>query len=130
MFCFGRCRTNINMDVSIKELSEHSHVLNPNRLHVIRLENEIKIRGLSSDEAVSTVLFDALRKMPLHACANLPSNEALLQTIRRERPQIQLDYHGRLPLILRETERVENFIFYEDDSMTIDINLNISTRMF
>ncbi len=47
---FGRCQTNIPMQVLIKEPSEHSHAPDPDRLHVIRLKNEIKLRGASSDE--------------------------------------------------------------------------------
>ncbi|CAF4376832.1 unnamed protein product [Rotaria sp. Silwood2] len=31
--------------------------------------------------------------------AGLPTNDALLQIIRRERPAMQLDHQGRLPLI-------------------------------
>lgn len=107
------------MEVLLKEPSEHSHAPDPTRLHVIRLKNEIKTRSMSSEEGVSNILFDALRKIPLDACVYLPTNESLLQTIRRERPLIQLDHHGHLPLILRETDRGENFIQYEDESMII-----------
>ncbi|CAF1014042.1 unnamed protein product [Rotaria sp. Silwood1] len=38
-------------------------------------------------------------------CASLPSNEALLQTIRHERPPMQLDHNSLLPLIFRATDR-------------------------
>ena len=62
------------------------------------------------------------------AAPYLPTNEALLQTIRRERPAEQLDHQGFLPLILRQTDRGENFILYEDNSMVIftyDKNLSV-----
>jgi hypothetical protein len=71
------------MQVLIKEPSEHSHAPDPDRLHVIRLKNEIKLRGASS---------------------------------------------GFLPPILRQTDRGENFILYEDNSMVIftcDKNLSV-----
>ena len=117
---FGRCHTNINMNVLIKEPSEHSHTPDPNRLHIIRLKNEIKTRGASSDEGASTILFDALRTIPLSVTAGLPTNEALLQTIRRElRKPMQLDHNGFLPHTLRETDRGESFVLYEDNSMII-----------
>ena len=51
--------------------------------------------------------------------AGLLSAEPLLQTIHRERKPIQLDHNGLLPLMLRETDRGENFVLYEDDSMII-----------
>ncbi|CAF1560987.1 unnamed protein product, partial [Rotaria sordida] len=117
--CRSRCQTNIETKVFIKEPTEHSHAPDPNRLHIIQLKNELKERSASSDEGTATILFDVLRKVPLNVSANLPTNEALLQTIRRERPAIQIDHNGRLPLILRQTDRGENFIFYEDESMVI-----------
>lgn len=112
----------------IKEPSEHSHVPDTDRLHVIRLKNEIKVRGAASDEGASTILFDVLRSTPLTAASCLPTNEALLQIIRRERPAQQLDHQGCLPPILRQTDRGENFILYEDNSIAIftcDKNLSV-----
>jgi hypothetical protein len=32
---------------------------------------------------------------------------------------MQLDHNGSLPLILRETDRGENFVLHEDNSMVI-----------
>ncbi|CAF3943882.1 unnamed protein product [Rotaria sp. Silwood1] len=116
------------MQAFIKEPSKHSHAPDPDRLHIIRLKNEIKLRGTSSAEAPSTILFDVLRSTPLTAAFGLPTNDALLQTISRERPAIQLDHHVRLPLILRQTDRGESFILYEVDSMVIftcDKNLSV-----
>ena len=119
MLFFGLCHTNVDMNEFMKEPSEHSHAPDPNRLHIIRLKNEIKIRGASSDEGASTILSDVLRTTPLVVTAGLPSTEALLQTVRRERKPVQLDHGGRLPFMLRETDRGENFVLYEDDSMII-----------
>ncbi|CAF2923327.1 unnamed protein product [Rotaria sp. Silwood2] len=53
------------MKVFIKSPSDHSHVPDPNRFHSIRLKNELKIRRASSGDAASTILFDALRTIPL-----------------------------------------------------------------
>jgi hypothetical protein len=116
------------MHVLIKDPSEHSHAPDPDRVHVIRLKNEIKVRGAASDNGASTILFDVLRSTPLTAAPGLPTNEALLQMIRRERPAQQLDQQGCLPPILRQTDRGEDFILYEDNSMVIftcDKNLSV-----
>ncbi|CAF5064639.1 unnamed protein product [Rotaria sp. Silwood1] len=119
------------MQAFIKEPSKHSHAPDPDRLHIIRLKNEIKLRGTSSAEAPSTILFDVLRSTPLTAAFGLPTNDALLQTISRERPAIQLDHHVRLPLILRQTDRGESFILYEVDSMVIfTCDKNLSGLVF
>ena len=103
------------MNEFIKEPCEHSHVHCPNRLHVIRLKNEIKILRASSNEGASTILSDVLHTTPLAVIVGLPSTEALLQTIRRERKPIQLDHNGRFPFMFRETDSGENFVLYEDD---------------
>jgi hypothetical protein len=116
------------MDAFMKEPSEHTHAPDPDQVHIIRLKNEIKGRSASSDETTSTILFDALRTIPLNVVAGLPTNDALMQTIRRERPPIQLDENGHLPLLFRQTDRGENFVLYEDDSMVIftcDKNLSV-----
>ena len=112
MLVFGCCHTNVNMNEFIKEPSKHSHLPDPNRLHVIRLKNEIKIRGASSDEGDSTILSDVLRTTPLAISAGLLSTEALLQIIRRKRKPVQLGHNGRLPFMLRETDCGENFVLY------------------
>ena len=39
LFVFGRCHTNIQMEILIKEPSAHSHVPYPDRVHIIRLKN-------------------------------------------------------------------------------------------
>ena len=58
MLFFGRLHTYVDMNEFIKELSEHSHVPDANRLDIIRVKNEIKIRGASSDEGASAILSD------------------------------------------------------------------------
>jgi hypothetical protein len=46
-FCFiGRCHMNIQIEMFVKEPSEHSHAPDPDRVHVIRLKNEIKSRNV------------------------------------------------------------------------------------
>ncbi|CAF4539087.1 unnamed protein product, partial [Rotaria sp. Silwood2] len=110
---------NTLMEVFVKEPSEHSHAPNPDRVHVIRLKHEIKARGSSSDEATSIILFDALRSIPLNAVPGLPTNNALMQTIRRQRQPVQLDENGQLPFVFQLTDRGENFVLFEDQSMLI-----------
>ncbi len=66
------------MEVFIKSPSAHSHVPDPDRVHIIRLKTELKTRGASSDEGASTILFDVSRTIPLTVGPDLPKNEALL----------------------------------------------------
>ena len=69
---------NIDMNEFINELSEHSHVSDSNRLHIIRLKNEIKIHSTSSNEEANTILSNVLRTTPLSIIADLLSTEVLL----------------------------------------------------
>ena len=115
----GRCHTNVIMDKFVQEPSCHSHAANPNRLHVIRIQNEIKERSVLCEEGTSILLQNALRKAPLSIAADLPLMDALAQTVRRQRPQLLLDINGQLPQILKKTDRGENFVLFEDDSMII-----------
>ena len=107
------------MDTFVQEPSCHSHAANPNRLHVIRIQNEIKERSVLCEEGTNIILQNALRQAPLSIAADLPSMDALAQTVRRRRPQLLLDINGQLPQILKETDRGENFVLFEDDSMII-----------
>jgi hypothetical protein len=115
----GRCHTNVIMDAFLQEPVSHSHAPNPNRFHVIRLQNGIKERSESTEEATSIILHNALRTVPLNIAAELPSTDALGQCIRRQRPAPSLDINSRLPQILKQTDRGENFVVHEDDSMII-----------
>jgi len=73
MFFLGRYDTNIQMEVFIKAPTDHSHVPDPDRLHIIRLKNELKTRDASSNEGASTILFDVLRTIPLTITPALPT---------------------------------------------------------
>jgi hypothetical protein len=115
----GRCHTNVTMDTFLQQPASHSHAPNPNRLHVIRVQNEIKERSQSSEEITSIILHNALRTVPLNIAAELPSTDALEQCIRRQRPGLNLDINSQLPQILKQTDRGDNFILHEDDSMVI-----------
>jgi hypothetical protein len=61
------------MEVFIQAPTDHSHVPDPDRLHIIRLKNELKTRGASSNEGASTILFDVLRTIPLTITPALPT---------------------------------------------------------
>lgn len=116
------------MDAFLQEPTSHSHAPNPNRLHVIRVQNGIKERSGSSEETTSIILHNVLRMVPLNIAAELPSTDALEQCIRRRRPRLNLDINSQLPHILKQTDRGENFVLHEDDSMIIftsKSNLNV-----
>ena len=64
-------------------------------------------------------MYNALRSAPLSIAADLPSTDALCQCIRRQRPQFSLDINNQLPEILKQTNRGEQFLLFEDESMII-----------
>ncbi|CAF4396253.1 unnamed protein product [Rotaria sp. Silwood2] len=99
-----RCHTNVTMDAFLQEPSCHSYAPNPNRLHVIRIQNEIKERSVSCEEGTSIILYNALRTVPLSIAADLPSTDALSQCILRQRPPLLLDINSNLPQILKQTD--------------------------
>ena len=115
----GRCHTNVTMDAFLQEPTFHLHAPNPNRVHVIRVQNGIRERSESSEEATSIILHNVLRTVPLNIAAELPSTDALEQCIRRQRPQLDLDINSQLPLIVKRTDRGEEFVLHEDNSMII-----------
>jgi len=119
------------MDEFIREPSNHSHAPNPNRLHVIKIQNEIKERGVSTEEGTSVILHNALRSAPLSIAADLPSTDALSQCILRQRPPLLLDINRQLPEVLKNTDRGEQFVLFEDESMIIFAsrsNLNVLSQ--
>ena len=63
-FFISGCQTNIQMEILIKEPSDHSHAHDPDWFHVIQLKNEVKTRRAITYEGPSTILFDALRDTP------------------------------------------------------------------
>lgn len=107
------------MDRFEQEPSLHSHAPNPNRLHVIRLQNSVKERAVVSEEATSVILHNVLRTAPLNIAVDLPSTEAFSQFIRRQRTPSLLDMNSQIPAILRQTDRGEDFIFFENESLII-----------
>lgn len=115
----GRCHTTVAMDDFLQEPTPHCHAPNPNRVHVVRVQNGIRERSESSEEATGVILRNALRTVPLNVAAELPSTSALEQCIRRQRPQIDLDINSQLPLIVKRTDRGEDFVLHEDNSMII-----------
>ena len=124
----GRCHTNVAMNAFLQQPLPHSHAPNPNRLHVIWVQNGIKERSASSEEITSVIVHNALRAVPLNIAAELSSMDALAQCVRRQRPALNLDVNSQLPEILKQTDRGENFVLHEDDSMiifTTKSNLNV-----
>ena len=115
----GRCHTNLIMNTFVQEPTSHSRAPNPIRLHVIRLQNGIRERSESSEEATCIILHNVLRTVPLNIRAELPSTDALEQCIRRKRPQFDLDSDSQLPLIVKRTDRGEDFVLHENESMII-----------
>lgn len=107
------------MDSFLSEPTTHSHASNPERIPAIELKNQIKIKSATSDEASSSILHSSIRFLPLSAVSSLPKNDSLMRTIRRQRSSAHSDSNNHLPDNLRNTDRGEEFILYEDDELII-----------
>ncbi|CAF1433378.1 unnamed protein product [Rotaria sp. Silwood1] len=117
--CKARCHTNLTMDSFLSEPTKHSHPPNPERIPALELKTEIKIKAATSDEASSSILHSSMRSLPLNAVSNLPKDDSLMRSIRRQRSSPYSDPNSRLPDNLRKTDRGEKFILYEDNDMII-----------
>jgi hypothetical protein len=116
------------MESFLQTPSDHSHAPNPNRLLLIRIQNQLKERGATSEEPTSVILQNVLRTVPVNIVADLPSTQALSQTIRRQRVPPPLEMNSHLPSVLKQTDRGEDFVLFEDESMIIftsHSNLNV-----
>ena len=72
-----------------------------------------------------------MRTFHLDSAGQLPQNETLLRTIRRQRQAISMNDDQRLPDHLKQTDRGENFVLHEDKKMiifTTTSNLSILKR--
>jgi hypothetical protein len=84
------------MDTFVSQPTAHIHAPNPERIPVIELNNEIKLRAAYSDESTSVILHSALRSLPLRSAGELPRTDALMRTIRRQRTVPSVASDGRL----------------------------------
>ena len=69
-----------------------------------------------------------MRTYPLSAAGQLPKNDALMLTIRRQRIAPKMGPDGRLSEELPKTDRGEDFILFEDEKLiafTTKSNLSI-----
>ncbi|CAF4640997.1 unnamed protein product, partial [Rotaria sp. Silwood2] len=107
------------MDAFLTQPTSHSHAPQPDRVPAIQLKNDIKVRAVITDEPTSSILHSALRTYPLNAIGELPSNEALVLMIRRQRTLETVDVDGRLPEKLAKTYRDQDFILHEDNNLII-----------
>ncbi|CAF2977509.1 unnamed protein product [Rotaria sp. Silwood2] len=116
------------MNAFLAQPTSHFHTSQPDRVPAIQLKNYIKVRAVITDESTSSILHSVLRTYSLSAAGELPSNEALIPMIRRQRTVETVDVDGRLPEKLRKTYRDEDFILHEDKNLiifTTKINLSI-----
>ena len=99
--------------------TQHCHAPAPDQLPVLELKSKIKSRAADSEEPSSTILHSAMRSFPLDAASQLPKNETLLRTIRRQRQALPTNPNDKLPDQLKQTDRGENFLLHEDDDLII-----------
>ncbi|CAF2081206.1 unnamed protein product [Rotaria magnacalcarata] len=103
------------MDTILSESTEHCHVPNLGKLPALELKNKIRSRAADSEEQSNSA-------------GQLPQNDTLLTTIRRQRQAISVNADNRRPDHLKRTDRDENFVLHEDDKMiifTTALNLSI-----
>lgn len=126
--CKGRCHTSPSMDAIVSGPTEHCHAPNPDRIPVAELRNKIKSRADDSEEPSSAILHSAMRSLPLDSAGQLPKNETLLRTIRRQREAETTNPDNLLPDHLKLTDRGDNFVLHEDKTLivfTTDSNLSV-----
>ena len=107
------------MENIVSEPTEHCHAPSIDVIPVLQLKNKIKSRAAETEELPSTIINSIMRHFPLDSAAHLPQQETLLRTIRRQRQIVSAVDDNKIPEHLRETDRGENFIFFEDKSMVI-----------
>ncbi|CAF2981208.1 unnamed protein product [Rotaria socialis] len=107
------------MDTFLSPPTDHNHAPNPERIPVIELHNEIKVRAVTSEESTSIILHSSLRMFPLSATSELPRTEMLKQTIRRQRQTPATTSTDDLTDDLRKTYRGEDFLLHEEKDMII-----------
>jgi hypothetical protein len=123
----GRCYTNLSMDAILSGPTEHSHAPSIDQIPVVDLQNKIKTKALNSEEPTSNILFSTLRSFPLDAAGQLPRNDTLLRTIRRQRQAEPTNPDNQLPDRLKQTDRGDNFILHEENDLIIfTTNSNLS----
>ncbi|CAF3251734.1 unnamed protein product [Rotaria sp. Silwood2] len=107
------------MDTIVSGPTEHHHTPTPDLVPVLELKNKIKTRAAKTEELPSTILHSVMRSFPLDAANQLPQSETLLRTIRRQRPAPSMTANNQLPDHLKQTDRGENFVLYEDEKLII-----------
>lgn len=116
------------MNSIFKDLVEHFHAPNLNKISVSKLKNEIKAHAIITEKSPSNIIHVALKEFPLEAAGALPKNESLTRLICRQRePENEIN-DIRIPGNLRTTYRNDNFVLYEDNNLiifTTAVNLSI-----
>jgi len=116
------------MDAIVSGPTEHCHAPNTDQVPVLQLKNQIKSKAADSEEPSSTILHSAMRSFPLDSAGQLPQNETLLRTIRRQRQAAPAGPDNRIPDALKKTDRGDNFVLHEDENLiifTTDSNLSV-----
>lgn len=107
------------MDNIVSGPTEHCHAPSIDVIPVLQLKNKMKSRATETEELPSTILNSVMRSFPLDSAAHLPRHDTLLRTIRRQRQIPTTGDSNKIPDHLRQTDRGEDFIFYEDQNMVI-----------
>ena len=102
------------MDTILPGPTEHCHAPKPDLVPVLELKNKIKAWAVETEEPPSTILHSAIRSFPLDAASQLPQNETLSRSIRRQRQVAPANSNNQLPDHLKQTNREKKFLLHED----------------
>jgi hypothetical protein len=107
------------MDAIVCEPTEQCHAPNPSQFSVVELKNRIESRAATSDEPSSTILHSAMISFSSDAASQLPCNDSILRTIRRQHQEAPANTNDWLHDHLRKTDRDENFVCHEHEKLII-----------
>ena len=107
------------MDIILSRPTEHCHAPKPDLVPVLELKNKIKTRAVETEESPSRILHSTIGSFRLNGASQLPQNETLSRSIRRQRQVPPANSNSQLPDHLKQTDRDEKFLLHEDKELIV-----------
>jgi hypothetical protein len=107
------------MEAITSNPTEHSHAPKMTEILVLELKDTIKIRAVESEEPSSGILYSEIRTSLSDAANQLPQEQTLLRTIRRQHENETASSDGQLADQFKLTDRGENVVLHEDERLII-----------
>ena len=98
-------------DAILSGRTDHCHAPNLDMAPVLALKSKIRKRAAETEEPSSTILHSVMRAFPFDSAGELPTTDALLRTIRRQRPAVPMNSNNaygvksRLSVYRRNTRK-------------------------